>query len=76
MAMAVLAFSITNIAPVFAGEADEIYEVKQKIDIEIDCDQNNENEDSPFAELGNAQECNAFAQNMNDVVFEELENGP
>lgn len=56
-----------NMGTVFADDS-ESYEVKQKIEIEIDCDQKNENDDSPFAELGNEQACIAEAQNINDVV--------
>lgn len=67
VAMTVLAFSAVSTAPAFAG-GDEEYEVKQKIKIEQDCDQTNENEDSPFAGLFNEQACNAEAFNLNDIV--------
>jgi hypothetical protein len=64
----ILAIGLTvNMGTVFAGGDDESYSVQQKVDIEQDCDQKNENEDSAFSALTNAQECTAIAANVNDL---------
>ncbi len=73
---AILAVGIATMSMSTVFADDESYEIKQKIKIEQDCDQKNENEDSPNAELVNAQSCETTAYNLNDIVVvppEELE---
>ncbi len=68
--IAILAVGISiNMGTVFAG-GDESYEVKQKVEIEQDCDQKNVNEDSEGVILTNGQTCTAIGLNLNYLEIE------